>query len=412
MDHGQHHGPGLLDEGAELGHQFVDDLALGFPSGLVQRRDHDGDVVQHDDLAAQAHHHVAELGQQVVDVGGTEVVIGEPLVVPGHGIEGGLEVGFGDALVDFGEMEGLVEMDAEVAAEVAGDGFLQGDDAKGQAMHHLEMVGYLVDDGGLADAGACGEQVQLAKAKAVELVVELGIGDAVALGRALAHLVPEVLTGDDAVGPVGLGVPQGVDEFLGLAFGQAFVGVLAGQIGNLGLAWGQEHGAFLRRLASRLVHVEAEDDLLEGLQPFEVLPDGLGPGAGPVGQGDHGPLVVLQHGDGQAVYLTFRDDDPPAAGAPEVASEEQGVLAVAQPLEVLAFQPDVLGHHPALGIPVGSHMAPGFLLAPATDAVAELFAGGGVDAALLEREDVAGERLERGAGLGGTGLAGRALAFG
>ena len=98
--------------------------------------------------------------------------------------------------------------------------------------------------------------------------------------------------------------------------------------------------------------------------------------------------------------------------SPEVASEEQGVLAVAQPLEVLAFQPDVLGHHPALGIPVGSHMAPGFLLAPAADAVAELLAGGGVDAALLEREDVAGERLERGAGLGGTGLAGLALAFG
>jgi len=69
VDDRQHEDARLFDEGAQAGHELVDDLALGFALALVEARHHDGDVVEHDGLAAEAHREVAELREQRVDVG-------------------------------------------------------------------------------------------------------------------------------------------------------------------------------------------------------------------------------------------------------------------------------------------------------------------------------------------------------
>ena len=300
------------------------------------------------------------------------MVVDVPFPVAHHGVEGRFQVGFGHACVGGGEVQGFVEVDAEVTAGVAGGVLFKGHDAEREPVRHHEVVGDLVDDGGLADARARREQHKLPEAHPAELAVQPRIGDLVARWRRLLDVLPQLGPGPDAVGPVGDGSPQGVDEFLALARHEAFIGVLHREAGDLGLARTEQEGAFLRGLLPRLVHVEGEDHLVETLQPFEAGPDVFGPRTGAVGEADHGPFVALKLADGEAVDLAFGDDDLPAAPPPEGLPEQHGLGCGAAPTELLALEAQVLGYEDTLVVIERGDVA---VFAPClADAVPEVFA--------------------------------------
>ena len=279
-----------------------------------------------------------------------------------------------------GEVQGFVEVDAEVTAGVAGGVLFKGHDAEREPVRHHEVVGDLVDDGGLADARARREQHKLPEAHPAELAVQPRIGDLIARWRRLLDVLPQLGPGPDAVGPVGDGSPQGrnieecIFRILLARSGrhEAFIGVLHREAGDLGLAGTEQEGAFLGGLLPRLVHVEGEDHLVETLQPLKAGPDIFCPGAGAVGEADHGPFVALKLADGEAVDFAFGDDDLPAAPPPEGLPEQHGLGCGAAPAELLALEAQVLGYEDTLVVIERGDVA---VFAPClADAVPEVFA--------------------------------------
>ena len=270
------------------------------------------------------------------------------------------------------------------------DGLVEGDahEAEGRALHvlfehehadrltlHEQVVGNLTDDGRLTDARACGDRHQLGLSKPTGELVQVGpwVRDG-GSGVLPEDFLQQVLTRHDAVRSESLGVPDGTDDLLALALHEAVVGVLEGERGDLGLTWGEQLSTLRHSGPTGLVHVEHEDDFLEGFEPVEGLLDGLLGTLSAVRDGHDRPLVTLELTHGEGINLTLCNDQLLPALAPQVLPvEREGLLEVAEDGEVLVGEADLLGHHVALGIAVVSDLYG--LVAQLVEGVPELATG-------------------------------------
>ena len=206
-------------------------------------------------------------------------------------------------------------------------------------------------------AGPARQRDDFAQPHPVGLVVEAGprVLDGLDV-LLLDDPLPRVLARHDPIGAVRLSVPDGGDDLLPPASSQHFVGVLEREVGDLGLAGGQQFGTLDRSLLPRLVHIQHEDDGLVALQPVKAVSDrSRRPGRTGWQRHDR-PLVVLDLRDRHAVDLALGHDDHLAARGPEVhAPERQGTPGALQ-VELLVCGLKFLRQDFSGGVPVRSDL--------------------------------------------------------
>ena len=172
------------------------------------------------------------------------------------------------------------------------------------------MVGNLSDDGRLAHTGACSHGHQLTLTSTVSDLVEAFPW----VGYRRDHLVggdlsPEILTGQDTIRAVGLGIPHGRNDGLRLALLEALIGILEGQRGDLCLAGFEELHTLGGSFLSGFIHVEHKDDFFELVEVLQIFGNGFFCTTGTVRYRDHWPLVTLDLTDCETVDLPLGDND-------------------------------------------------------------------------------------------------------
>lgn len=113
-------------------------------------------------------------------------------------------------------------------------------------------------------------------------------------------------------------------------------------MGYLGLTGAQDFSHGLGGFTSGLVHVEGEDDLIEGLNPLKVFLDFIDSALGTVLDGHHRPAVVLELGYREGVNLALGDDKTSTTCGPKPLAIQRGTMGVSAPAERLVLEPQFL----------------------------------------------------------------------
>ena len=341
----------VLGEASELRHDLVDGLPL---VAVIEAGDNDRQVIEDDEVDADARAKVPDLVQQVVAVEGSEVVVEEDLLGD-H-----VRPRFVEARPLFRllhQVQALPKVERHEAEGRPIDRLFEGDVAALEPLT-IETIGNKPCELCFPDSAARANGDDLATADPtshrLEPCVRVG-PERESLAPRDEHLL-DLIAAENAVRSVDLRVPHRRDD-LGATPGlEQFVRVLHRQVRDGALAGREDLGALERRLLARIVHVEHEDDALETFEPLERLLQGLRGTCGAVWDGDDGPSALVHLRHGQGVDFTLGDDDHLAPARPKVLPEQDDFLRGSDPCEGLVGEAGLLRHDVAGGVGVAGQL--------------------------------------------------------